>query len=160
MEETELARIAGELLRITQTAALATHSHSRVGFPFASLVEFAIDDRRLPLLLLSRLAMHSKNLRHDPRASLLVAATGEANVLSLARATFVGEFYPADDASQGKLKEKFVASNPHSVQWAAFGDFQIYELQLESLYVITGFGGMGWVRPGYYQETFFAEGSA
>ncbi len=160
MQKEELARLAVELLSQARIATLATNSQVCVGYPFASMVELAVDNSGLPLLLLSGLAMHSKNLRDDPRASLLVTATSESNSVSLARATFVGECQPADDSSQKKLKEQFLAANPQSKQWAGFGDFQIFELRLESIYVIAGFGGMGWIQPKGYQEQFFAKGSA
>ncbi|TAN67708.1 MAG: pyridoxamine 5'-phosphate oxidase family protein, partial [Magnetospirillum sp.] len=58
-------------------AALAT---SLDGRPYVSLVTVAFDHDLSPVLLLSRLADHTRNLLADPRAALLLDGTqGHAN---------------------------------------------------------------------------------
>ena len=42
------------------------------GWPFQSIVPYALDERGRPLLLLAGIAQHTRNLARDPRASLLV----------------------------------------------------------------------------------------
>ena len=61
------------LLAATRTGTLATVAVDPAGFPFGSLVAYAVDDLGRPLLCLSDLAEHSRNLAADPRASLMAA---------------------------------------------------------------------------------------
>jgi len=61
-----------ELLATERHAVLATLSASRAGWPFASVAPYALSAAGEPLLLLSDLAEHTRNLRADPRASLMV----------------------------------------------------------------------------------------
>ena len=77
------------LLGATLTGALATLTVEG-GVPFGSLVAYAVDDLGRPLLCLSDLAEHSRNLAADPRASLLASETGAGDPLALARVTVLG----------------------------------------------------------------------
>lgn len=65
-------------LHSVQEAALATHSTTLEGFPFASAVPFVTDEHHRPVFLISGIAEHSRNLAANPRASLMIAkALGE-----------------------------------------------------------------------------------
>ena len=60
------------LLENERSGVLATLSARRDGWPFASVAPYALTEAGEPLLLLSRLAEHTRNLQADARASLLV----------------------------------------------------------------------------------------
>jgi putative heme iron utilization protein len=65
------------------TATLGTLAAERdvLGWPFGSLAPFALARDGTPIVLLSEIAQHTKNLRRDPRVSLFVRdphATGDA----------------------------------------------------------------------------------
>ena len=82
------AERARTLIAAVRTGALATIGEG--GFPFGSLVSHAVDGKGQPLLLLSDLAEHSRNLAADPRASLMATQAGAGVPLALARVTVIG----------------------------------------------------------------------
>src|ERR1700712_562835 len=80
------------LLSLASTATLSTLSRKNVGFPFGSLMPFALDAAGRPIFLISSMAMHTQNLKNDPRCSLFVAqAASDGDPLGAARATLIGE---------------------------------------------------------------------
>src|SRR5437016_14342254 len=62
---------AKKLLREGRSGALATLMPG-AGDPYCSLVNFATAADGAPLLLISRLAVHTKNILADPRVSLMI----------------------------------------------------------------------------------------
>src|ERR1700751_6491375 len=89
------AAFARALARSRSRAALAT---SLRGAPYASLVLFAVDLDASPLLLLSGLSQHSRNIAFDPRVSLLLDATeGHPDPLTGPRLTLLGGALPTKD---------------------------------------------------------------
>ena len=70
----EKARTARELVGSRGFGCLSTQSLRHPGFPFVSIAEYATGETGQPVFLLSGLAVHSKNLALDPRASLIVFA--------------------------------------------------------------------------------------
>src|SRR5271163_669075 len=80
------------LLSLASTATLSTVSRKHAGFPFGSLMPFALDAAGRPIFLISSMAMHTQNLMGDPRCSLFVAqAATDGDPLGAARATLVGD---------------------------------------------------------------------
>ena len=83
--------LAKDLLRATRAGSLATIDRN-TGHPFASLVNVATDGDGAPLILISKLSTHTANLEADPRASVLLAATGKGDPLAHPRLTLLGSF--------------------------------------------------------------------
>src|SRR6202030_4594668 len=103
------ARIARQLLRRQQRGTLAT---SMRGAPYASLVLFVADLDASPLMLLSDLAQHSRNIAFDPRVSLLLDATeGHPDPLTGPRLTLLGRARPTEDR---RCLARFIAHHPAS----------------------------------------------
>ena len=76
------------LVSLSTVATLSTLSPKHAGFPFGSLMPYALDSEGRPLFLISNMAMHTQNLKADPRASLFVAQTlTDGDPLGAARAT-------------------------------------------------------------------------
>src|SRR5262249_49588160 len=73
------------LLATRACGSLATISNECPGYPFASLVGYAVDDRGRPLFCLSGLAEHSRNIAADPRASLMITEGGGEDLLATGR---------------------------------------------------------------------------
>lgn len=131
------------LLHSAAHATLATHSTQLAGFPFASALPFVVDAEQRPLLLISRLAEHTRNLQADPRASMLVCA-GADDVLSGARLTLLGEITPF--AADAALLARYLRYLPDGERYLALGDFAFYRLQPQRARFIAGFGQMGWLE--------------
>ena len=130
------------LLRAAARGALATMLPD--GTPYASLVLLALELDAAPLLLLSDLAEHSRNIARDPRISLLVDGTaGLADPLTGPRASLVGRARVVGDE---RLKARYVARHPSAATYAGFADFKLYRLAVERAHLVAGFGKIRWVE--------------
>ena len=135
------AGFARRLLRSRDRAALAT---SLRGAPYASLVLVAADLDATPLLLLSDLAQHSRNIAFEPRVSLLFDATeGHPDPLAGPRLTVLGRAKAADD---GRLLARFTARHPSASLYAGFADFRLYRVEVERGHLVAGFGRIEWIE--------------
>jgi heme oxygenase (biliverdin-IX-beta and delta-forming) len=135
------AGFARQLLRSCDRAALAT---SLRGAPYASLVLVATDLDASPLLLLSDLAQHSRNIAFEPRISLLFDATrGYPDPLSGPRLTVIGQAEAADDP---RLLARFTARHPSASLYAGFADFHLYRVGVERGHLVAGFGRIEWIE--------------
>jgi heme iron utilization protein len=131
------AATARSLVRRGLKAALATLD-SGSGHPFASLVTVATEPDGTPVFLVSRLALHTRNLLVDQRASLLVNGTdGGGDPLAGARITLMGHAGPATGAT---TRSRFLARHPTAASYANFADFAFYRLTLERAHFVGGFG--------------------
>jgi putative heme iron utilization protein len=107
-------------------------------FPFVSLVLPGRDGTGQPLLLLSDLSDHAKNLKRDPHASLLYDGTaGLAEPLTGARVTLIGRVVAADTAENRAL---YLAAQPSAQGYAGFGDFHLYRFEIQEALLVAGFG--------------------
>jgi putative heme iron utilization protein len=122
---------ARKLLRAARAGTMATSS---AGQPFASLVTPASAPDLAILLLLSDLSEHTRHLRADPRCSLLVCGTPEAaNPQTAPRVSVTGV---AEQATEGVLKERFLAVHPYAAPYANFADFALWRVRpIGGLYV-------------------------
>lgn len=136
-------REARHLVRRCDFVALATQSLRMPGFPFVSHAPFARDGGGRLVLLLSRLAEHSRNLGADPRVSVM-ATLGGGDPQAQARVTLVGELRPAN---LGPLQQdRYVRYHPESGAFLGFGDFRFYRLELLRVRMVGGFARAGWIE--------------
>jgi heme iron utilization protein len=139
------AAVGRLLARRCTRGALAT---SLTGAPYASLVLVTVDHDATPLLLLSDLAQHSRNIAFDPRVSLLLDATQDhPDPLTGPRLTLLGQAGPSDDP---RGLARFVAHHPTSAVYAGFRDFRLYRVAVERGHLVAGFGRIDWIDGGDY----------
>jgi putative heme iron utilization protein len=132
---------ARSLMRSRDHAALAT---SLGGRPYVSLVASACDIDASPLLLLSDLAQHTRNLLGDPLVSLLFEDTGDhADRLAGPRLTLLGHAERCDDP---RAAARFAARHPASAVYAGFADFHLYRIVIERGHLVAGFGRIAWIE--------------
>lgn len=129
-------------------STLATMSQKHEGYPFGSVMPYAVDGSGSPIFLISQMATHTKNLRAEPRATLLVAAS--AGSLGAARISVMGEVAEVPGEERETVAKIYLARHPESKQWAGFGDFGFYRMTVKDVYFIGGFGVMGWVSADDY----------
>lgn len=128
---------ARNLLRRARTGTLAT-LNAEGGIPYASLVNLATDVRGWPVILVSTLAWHTRNLLADPRGSVMVAEMpGEGDALTGARVTVMGRFSKVPAADVGR---RYLARHPAAELYAGFGDFAFWRLEPEAAHAVAGFG--------------------
>jgi len=137
-----LGRTVRRLARSADRAALA--STLADGRPYISLVLLAWDFDGAPLLLLSDLAEHSRNLARDSRQALLIDGTsGLADPLTGPRASLIGKAEPIRDH---RLLARFLARHPSAETYAGFADFKLYRVALERAHFVAGFGRIAWIE--------------
>jgi putative heme iron utilization protein len=152
LPEPSYAERVRTLITLTSIATLSTISRKHPGFPFGSLMPFALDDLGRPLFLISNMAMHTQNLKSDSRASLFIEQKpGDGDPLGAARATLVGNAEPVPMHETAKVREQYLARHENSRYWVDFADFGFCRLQLVDIYYVGGFGMMGWVNASDYQ---------
>jgi hypothetical protein len=114
---------------------------------------YALGPDGRPFFLISNMAMHTQNLKADPRASLFVAqATEGGDPLGAARATLIGTAEPVPELDVASSREIYVATHENSRYWIDFADFGFFRLEPVDIYYVGGFGVMGWVEARDYEE--------
>src|SRR5437763_375778 len=137
--------IARRLIRSCDRAALGT---SFDGHPYVSLVIAACYSDATPLLLLSDLAQHTRNLLADPSVSLLFDGTGDyPDPLTGPRLSVLGRAERCEDTGGGPLAAaRFAARHPTSSGYAGFADFHLYRVTIERGHLVAGFGRISWIE--------------
>jgi putative heme iron utilization protein len=106
-------------------------------------VPYAVGESGDPLYLLSELAEHTRNLRADPRASLLVQdSLASADPQAGARVTLLGTAEPHDSETSRK---SYVSRHPQAAEYLSLGDFKVWRLNVTEARYVGGFGEMGWL---------------
>src|SRR3984885_8082820 len=141
------------LLSLVSVATPSTLSRKHPGFPFGSLMPFALELSGRPIFLISNMAMHTQNLKSDPRCSLFVGQGGsDGDLLGAARATLIGHAEPVPEQDAASVREQYLARHENSRYWVDFTDFSFFRLQPIDLYYVGGFGVMGWVEARDYEH--------
>jgi len=130
------AAAARKLMREARSGALATLMASS-GDPYCSLVNVASAADGSPLLLISRLAVHTKNILANPRVSLMLDERKEGDPLEGARVMLMGTAAVTDDPS---VRQRYLARQPEAEMFAGFGDFAFYRIELKGAHFVGGFG--------------------
>ncbi|MGA8220354.1 MAG: DUF2470 domain-containing protein [Candidatus Acidiferrales bacterium] len=149
--EPSYAERARTLVYLARLGSLSTLSRKQPGFPFGSVMPYALDERANPVFLISTMAMHTQNAQADPRSSLLVTqpdTTGDP--LGAARVTLIGNTLPIPAPELAATRNLYLERHANSKYWVDFEDFSFYRLEAVDVYYVGGFGVMGWVSGSDY----------
>ncbi len=145
---------ARSVLRQCDFGALATLSAKLPGHPFVSHVPFALDAEVRPVLLLSGLAEHTRNLLADARVSLMATLPGP-EPQSQPRLTLMGEAAPIEPPRA--LLDRYLRYHPEAAAWIGFGDFRFFRLRPQRVRLISGFARAGWIEAAQWSVPTLAE---
>ena len=134
---------AKKLLREGRSGALATLVAGS-GDPYCSLVNVATAVDGAPLLLLSKLALHTKNLLADARVSLMLDERKEGDPLEGARVMLMGTCAKDSDPSSGPA---YLRRHPEAGMFANFADFAFYRMEIARAHLVAGFGRIVDLKP-------------
>jgi putative heme iron utilization protein len=134
---------AKKLLREGRSAALATLM-AGTGDPYCSLVNVATAADGAPVLLISRLAVHTKNILADPRVSLMIDERKAGDPLEGGRVMLMGTAAATDD---GDARRRYLTRQPEAEVFAGFADFAFYRLTLTGAHLVAGFGRIVDLKP-------------
>jgi putative heme iron utilization protein len=127
---------AKRLLREGRSGALATLM-AETGDPYCSLVNVATAADGSPLLLISTLAVHTKNIQADARVSLMLDERKEGDPLEGARVMLMGTAAPVEDAN---ARRRYLDRHPSAAMFVGFKDFAFYRVTLKRAHLVAGFG--------------------
>jgi putative heme iron utilization protein len=131
--------LAKSLLRRRRQGALATLM-SGTGAPYCSLVNLASHPDGSPILLISKLAIHTRNILADQRVSLMLDERAPGDPLEGARIMIMGRSVAAESDAIEMLRRRYLAAHPSAEMFVGFTDFGFYRLEIETVHLVAGFG--------------------
>ena len=147
----EKAQGASQLISSQNQGVLCTNSVKHSGYPFGSVTPFALGAKGRPIFLFSSMAVHTKNLIADSKASLLISAeSAEGELMAGARANVLGCVVPLPQSEIDAARQAYLVAHPAAHQWVTFGDFKFFGMEIAEIYYVGGFGVMGWVSAADY----------
>lgn len=125
---------------------LCTLSQKHGGWPFGSVTPYALTASGEPVILVSELAEHTRNLRADPRVSLFIQDSSAASPQAGARLTLMGMAAPVPESEYADAAQRYLQRFPEARQNFQLGDFTLFKIEVRQARFIGGFGEMGWVQ--------------
>ena len=138
---------ARNFVRSQQNGVLSTISQRVEGYPFGSVAPFIVDHAGCPIILISTLAEHTKNIDVDSRVSLIVQPYSP-DIQVAGRVTLLGRARRLDDKSA--LGPRYLRFHPQAENYFAMHDFNFYRIEPVRIRYIGGFGKIHWVEPEHY----------
>ena len=138
-----LATEARQFLRSTHNAILSTFSTKFAGYPFGSVAPFVLDHHCQPIILISDIAEHTKNIVANPKVSLVVFEKGD-DLQANARLTLIGEAEKLNK-NDADLMARYCRYLPESAGYLTMHDFNFYRINITQARYIAGFGKMSWI---------------
>lgn len=134
------------LLQSERNGVLCTLSKKMNGWPFGSITPYAMGETGEPIILISDIAEHTRNLRADARASLLVQdSRAIEDPQAGARVTLMGYSIPVSEPFVSDARERYLALFPNSASYFQAHDFLLFRLVITGVRFIGGFGEIYWL---------------
>jgi putative heme iron utilization protein len=143
----DAARLARSLLRRSRQGALATLMVGN-GDPYCSLVNVASHADGSPILLISRLALHTRNILADSRVSLMLDERAEGDPLEGSRIMLGGRAEEAGGDDLPALRRRYLNAHPSAEAFVNFNDFSFFRIRLSGAHLVAGFGRIVDLSPG------------
>lgn len=124
--------IAGEVFR---------ENKENDGWPFLSLAQVAFDNRA-PIIIMSDMTDHTRNIVKDNRVSLLIDGTTGPNRMNSGRVALMGWAFLVH---KSKYRDMFLAKHPTAAGYFDFGDFNLYRVEVTHARLNAGFGKAFWL---------------
>jgi putative heme iron utilization protein len=140
------SRVARSLLRRSRQGALATLM-AVSGDPYCSLVNVASHPDGSPIVLISRLALHTKNLLADPRVSLMLDERAEGDPLEGSRIMLAGHAQEASGDDAVILRRRYLSVHPSAEAFVEFKDFSFVRIIPSGAHLVAGFGRIVDLKP-------------
>ncbi|MCC8944955.1 HugZ family protein [Bradyrhizobium sp. Arg62] len=143
------AHLARSLLRRSRQGALATLM-AGTGDPYCSLVNLASHPDGSPILLISRLALHTKNVLADSRVSLMLDERAEGDPLEGARIMLAGKAEEVGEAGRELVRRRYLAAHPSAEAFVEFKDFSFFRIKPSGAHLVAGFGRIVDLKPSQF----------
>jgi putative heme iron utilization protein len=146
------AKLARSLLRRSRQGALAT-LRADSGDPYCSLVNVASHGDGSPILLISRLALHTQNILADSRVSLMLDERAQGDPLEGSRIMLAGRAEQASGDAVASLRRRYLSAHPSAEVFVDFKDFSFFRIRPAGVHLVAGFGRIVDLEP----EQFLTE---
>ena len=133
------SKLARSLLRRSRQGALASLMNGS-GDPYCSLVNVASHSDASPILLISRLALHTKNILADNRVSLMLDERAAGDPLEGARIMLAGRAEEATGDLADILRRRYLNAHPSAEAFVDFKDFSFFRIVPSGAHLVAGFG--------------------
>jgi putative heme iron utilization protein len=134
------------LLMSERNGVLCTLSKKMAGWPFGSITPYAVGAAGEPIILISEIAEHTRNLRADARASLLVQdSRASEDPQAGARVTLMGYAVPVPAAYADDAGRRYLELFPNSASYFQAHDFSLFRINITQVRYIGGFGEIYWL---------------
>jgi putative heme iron utilization protein len=143
------SRLSRSLLRRSRQGALATLMAGS-GDPYCSLVNVASHADGAPILLISRLALHTKNILADSRVSLMLDERAAGDPLEGARIMLAGRAEEAEGETASILRRRYLNAHPSAEAFVDFKDFSFFLMVPTGLHLVAGFGRIIDLKPAQF----------
>ena len=144
LKKSETITHSRQMVRSGRSGALSSALSTDNGWPYASFVTYAADQRGCPIFLFSDLSDHAQNLKTDARASLLVEQTSmRKNPQTGPRVSLLGKIKKTRDRTHAK---RFLTRFPQAEMYAGFEDFNFYRMNIERAHYVGGFASAVWFK--------------
>lgn len=132
------------LLEKSQSAAFGTMYGD---VPFTSLVPYVLDGKGRPILYISELAIHTKNIHKNPICSLMVGKEDKDDVFNSQRITFIGKIEKIPEKDMAEAKKAYLKKYPTAeiLMEMELEDFSLYRIKITKIYYVGGFGDISWI---------------
>jgi putative heme iron utilization protein len=152
-EIVDKVRAARELLLKNSFGVLSTISVDVPGYPFGSVTPYCFDENGQPIVYISHIAQHTRNIMADPRLSLTVVEEdmNSDDVQSRGRVTCIANGRQVDESVENAgVSARYFRYFPSSRQYDRTHDFTFFRLELVRIRFIGGFGQIFWLDPGEF----------
>ena len=139
MTDFDAGKSARSLLRRSRQGALATLAAGS-GDPYCSLVNVASHADGSPILLISRLALHTQNILGDPRVSLMLDERAEGDPLEGSRVMLAGRAEQASGEDVAIFRRRYLNAHPSAELFVDFKDFSFFGVRPVAAHLVAGFG--------------------
>ena len=136
------AREARQMLRAHRYGALCTLSKKFDGYPFGSITPYLVDHDGGLIIFISTLAEHTKNIRHNPRVSLITHNQHDPHIQTQGRVTVVGDAHLIAEREQAGIR--YLRYFPEAQTYLGMHDFSFYRITPIAIRYIGGFGKIYW----------------
>lgn len=133
---------AKTLSRTHHSGVLSTLSTSMPGYPFGSVVPFYLTAQGDAIIYISDIALHTRNIKADPKVSLTIFDADEDDSQANGRVTLLGN---AEQVSAQEVKAQYLALFPQAKSYEQTHDFNFYKIRAERIRYIGGFGKIHWI---------------
>ncbi|MGO4894634.1 HugZ family pyridoxamine 5'-phosphate oxidase [Flavobacterium sp. W21_SRS_FM6] len=133
---------AKTLVRQQHSGVLSTLSVSLPGYPFGSIVPYFMTNEGNIIIYISQIAQHTRNIKADAKVSMTLFDALEDDSQAAGRVTLLGDAKPADS---DELMVQYLALFPQSQSYKQTHDFQLYQIDVQRVRFIGGFGQIFWI---------------